>query len=157
MSILEEKEKEMQAMCENVKHIRKVMCSQKGVDAMNDLRIAHFTAFEPFINNFFGELDSYANYSIAVSPRNMTVYLDTAYTGYYKDWEEIGGLVNDTTFKTNEFKYEFIKEIIVDNVVFHIGDYLVAKLPEEDMHFLIQMGKVKEHIVPSKIERSMVC
>ena len=157
MSDLITVESKLEEQIQKFKRLRKVFCTPFATHTRNQLYIDFIDVCDELIDINEDVVEEYG-YSILYSTfnNNVTVKLTNPNIGWHRPWDEISHFVNEVHSNT-QLKFEYDKSVTVGGVVFKISDYVAADIPEEDIHLLKLLGKIKEMIIPSSISHTMMC
>jgi hypothetical protein len=133
---------------------RKVARSIEGMSMMNQMYIDFIYAMDGFISR--SSVIAWKGVDITFENGKPVLRILTPYLPYRASFNKIGHLINEMQdTEVAVYRYEVTHEL--DGVKFSIGDYITTELPEEYIKLLIGIGKIREEVVPSRIDRALSC
>jgi len=159
MNGLEEKEERLAKEVIAVRHARKVFSSIEAVAIRNQLYIDFLDAIDHLsLSRYTLDSRHKFGYSITYSDRTnkCTFNLITAYMTEKRTYAEIGDLVNSMGYGT-DLAWHYIKSKEIDGVIFNLTKVFRTEMPEDDIKLLVQIGKIKEELIPSRVDTVMLC
>jgi hypothetical protein len=154
MRSLAEQEDRLKAELEWLEKARKVACSIEGMSMMNQMYIDFIYAMDIVISR--RSVIVWEGVDIKFEKGKPVLRILTPYLPYRASFNKIGHLINEMQdTEVAVYRYEVTHEL--DGVKFSIGDYITTELPEEYIKLLIGIGKIREEVVPSRIDRALSC
>ena len=133
-----------------------------NIEKINSIILNNIPKINQLYIDFIYELETrglgskYQEYYIDISSfYSKEVTLMAPYLYYQVDYNVLSDIANNMDY--NGIIYKLEKSIIIEDYTFTLFRSVKAEIPKEELALLQKLGKIKEEMIPSRVETSVFC